>query len=352
LPEQDYIAALLRDLDAELDAVQDRQLVSIFFGGGTPSLFSASGINQLLDAVRQRIAWQDAIEITLEANPGTVDEQRFHGFRQAGINRLSIGVQSFDDLFLQRLGRIHSAGEAQRAVAAARAAGFDAINLDLMYGLPGQDSRQSLADLRTAIALEPGHLSWYELTLEPNTEFYRRPPQLPQELAMDSIELSGRELLHNAGYQRYEISAYARPGREAKHNCNYWQFGDYLGIGAGAHSKLSHVDGNRIERKWKTRMPAEYMAGGITEGRQQLAGRRALLPEQLPVEFLMNALRLTQGVSGNLYTQRTGVDVAQLAPTLRRLREQGLLESDTQSICTTAKGSQFLDSVLQAFMPD
>lgn len=348
LPEQDYIDALLRDLDRELGAVQDRPLVSIFFGGGTPSLFSPGAIQQLLAAIHQRIEWQQDIEITLEANPGTVDEQHFNGFRQAGINRLSLGVQSFNNLSLQHLGRIHNGEDAERALHGARAAGFDAINLDLMYGLPGQCADDALADLRQALTLAPGHLSWYELTLEPNTAFYKQPPVLPQEGAMEAIEASGRELLQQAGYGRYEVSAYAQSHRASKHNCNYWQFGDYLGLGAGAHSKISQLGDNRIYRQWKTRMPTDYI--NSTDG--GTAGNRELTARSLPIEFMMNALRLSEGVPRTLYTARTGTDIALIEPILEQLQCKGLLLDDGERICTTATGSRFLDSVLQAFMTD
>jgi oxygen-independent coproporphyrinogen-3 oxidase len=347
-PEQDYIDALLQDLDYELGAVQDRSLVSIFFGGGTPSLFSPGAIQQLLTAIHQRIEWQQDIEITLEANPGTVDEQHFSGFRQAGVNRLSLGVQSFNDLLLQRLGRIHNGEDAERALVSACAAGFDAINLDLMYGLPGQRAEDSLADLRRAVALAPSHLSWYELTLEPNTAFYKLPPVLPQESTMEAIEASGRELLQQAGYGRYEVSAYAHTRQASKHNCNYWQFGDYLGLGAGAHSKVSQLAENRVYRRWKTRMPTDYI--NSTDG--GTAGSRELTTQSLPLEFMMNALRLSEGVPRDLYTARTGTDITMIEPILEQLRHQGLLIDDGERICTTTIGSQFLDSVLQAFMTD
>ena len=343
LPESDYVAALLQDLQQELCSVQQRKLSSIFFGGGTPSLFTAAAIETLLVASRHLMGWEEDIEITLEANPGTADEQNFSGFRRAGVNRLSLGVQSFDDRFLKKLGRIHSGEEARRAVNTARNAGFDNINLDLMYGLPGQTTDQSLADLQSAIQLQPEHISWYELTLEPNTEFYKRPPQLPLEIAMDAIETSGREALQQAGYARYEISAYAKPGRQSRHNCNYWEFGDYIGIGAGAHGKIST---NHIERKWKTRVPSDYMAAGC----DSLAGRRKLTADQLSLEFMMNTLRLTEGVPASYYQLRTGMQLASIEPTLKRLRQRGLLRQDPERICTTTSGSRFLDSVLQAFI--
>jgi putative oxygen-independent coproporphyrinogen III oxidase len=348
LPEQDYVAALLLDIDQQLQAVQGRSLVSIFFGGGTPSLFSAAAIADLLSAIRQRIQWHPDIEITLEANPGTVDEQHFSGFRDAGINRLSLGVQSFDDSFLLRLGRIHNGEAAERALHAARAAGFDNINLDLMYGLPGQGADDACADLAKALELAPTHLSWYELTLEPNTEFYKQPPVLPREDAMEAIEQSGRKLLQQAGYQRYEVSAYARDGLRSQHNSNYWQFGDYLGLGAGAHSKISQLAQQRIYRQWQTRMPTDY----INAAGQGIAGSRELTLQSLPIEFMMNALRLSDGVTRDLYAARTGTASTSIEPILVQLQQQGLLLDDSERICTSASGGQFLDSVLQAFMTD
>lgn len=346
LPEDNYVAALLQDLKLELPGVQQRKLASIFFGGGTPSLFSAAAIATLLDASKQLIGWEENIEITLEANPGTVDEQSFSGFRRAGVNRLSIGVQSFDDRSLKKLGRIHSAGEARRAFSAARKAGFESINLDLMYGLPGQTAEQSLADLHSAIQLQPEHLSWYELTLEPNTEFHKQPPALPHEIAMETMETSGLEALQQAAYTRYEISAYARPGQQSMHNRNYWQFGDYIGIGAGAHGKISMLGTSRIERRWKTRVPSDYIA----PDHDRVAGSRELQTDQLAVEFMMNALRLTSGVPASYYQRRTGVPFASIEPALMQLRRQGLLSEDPDQICTSAAGRRFLDSVLHAFI--
>ncbi len=346
LPENEYVSALLEDLNQELEGVQQRKLGSIFFGGGTPSLLSSGAINTLLETSEKLIGWKDSIEITLEANPGTIDARNFKGFHAAGINRLSIGVQSFDARQLRVLGRIHTADDAVRAYRAARDAGFAQINLDLMYGLPQQDTAQALADVKTAIDLQPEHVSWYELTLEPNTEFYKRPPELPPELALESIESEGRACLQQAGYARYEISAYARPCQRSQHNSNYWQFGDYIGIGAGAHSKVSTVSTNRIERKWKTRMPSAYMAAN----HGHTAGKRQLTPEQLPVEFMMNALRLSDGVPTSYYSRRTGLKLATIAPALKQLRQRGLLREDQDRICTTATGNRFLDSILQAFM--
>jgi oxygen-independent coproporphyrinogen-3 oxidase len=346
LPESAYVAALLRDLEQEMEGVQQRRLCSIFFGGGTPSLLSPEAIHTLLENSRRLIGWEEDIELTLEANPGAVDAQKFIGFRAAGINRLSIGVQSFDDRRLQALGRVHSAADAMRAFSRARAAGFENINLDLMYGLPRQDATQAMTDLQTAIGLEPEHVSWYELTLEPNTEFYKRPPKLPSEPVLESIESGGRARLQQAGYSRYEISAFARLGEKSQHNSNYWQFGDYIGIGAGAHSKVSTPDANRIRRSWKTRMPLDYMA----RNHCQVAGKRDLNAAQLPLEFMMNVLRLSAGVPSSFYRRRTGLNLATIEPALEQLRQRGLLRQESDQIGTTERGERFLDSILQTFM--
>ena len=258
LPEQDYVAALLADLEQELPAVHNRPLSSIFIGGGTPSLFSASAIGQLLEGVAQRISFAPEIEITLEANPGTFEQDKFTAYRALGINRLSIGIQSFQDDKLKALGRIHGAEEALRAAEMARKAGFDNYNLDLMHGLPGQSLSDALFDLQTAMAQQPTHLSWYQLTIEPNTHYYSAPPQLPEDELLWDIQETGQALLADAGFMQYEVSAYAQPGRQARHNLNYWQFGDFIGIGAGAHGKLSTPNG-LIYRNWKTRLPKDYL---------------------------------------------------------------------------------------------
>ncbi|MFZ2320426.1 MAG: radical SAM family heme chaperone HemW, partial [Pseudomonas sp.] len=258
LPEQEYVDALLADLDADLGRVHGRQLSSIFFGGGTPSLFSAAALGRLLAGVEQRIGFAADIEITLEANPGTFEQAKFQAYRQLGINRLSIGVQSFQADKLKALGRIHDGDEAIRAADMARAAGFDNFNLDLMHGLPDQSIEDALSDLRIAIAQQPTHLSWYQLTMEPNTVFWSQPPTLPEDDTLWDIQEAGQQLLAEHGYLQYEVSAYARAGRQAQHNLNYWSFGDFIGIGAGAHGKLSSPSG-QIVRTWKTRLPKDYL---------------------------------------------------------------------------------------------
>ena len=346
LPEDEYVAALLTDLDQDLAQAQGRQLTSIFFGGGTPSLFSASALGQILEGVERRIGFAGDIEITLEANPGTFEQAKFSAYRRLGINRLSIGVQSFQSAQLKALGRIHDGDEAIRAADMARAAGFDNFNLDLMHGLPGQDVAAALDDLRTAIAQAPTHLSWYQLTMEPNTVFWNQPPELPEDDTLWDIQEAGQALLAEHGYGQYETSAYARDNHRARHNLNYWTFGDFLGIGAGAHAKLSSADG-QIRRTWKTRLPKDY----LDSSKVFQAGERVLTADELPFEFLMNALRLTEGVPSQLFCQRTGLPLDSLAEGRRLAEQQGLLESDPARLCATPRGQLFLNDLLQCFLP-
>jgi oxygen-independent coproporphyrinogen-3 oxidase len=314
LPEAEYVAALRADLEQDLVLAQGRKLTSIFFGGGTPSVFSANAIAQILQDAERLVGFESDIEITLEANPGTFEQERFSGFRAAGANRLSIGIQSFNDVQLKLLGRVHGRDEALRAVNVARKAGFDNINLDLMHGLPQQSISDAMADLQQAIALSPEHLSWYQLTIEQNTVFYSAPPILPEEEILADIQDAGQALLANAGYAQYEVSAYAQPNRQARHNLNYWQFGDYLGIGAGAHGKITQPTQNSIMRLWKTRLPKHYLESQqkITSpinGHQNsyAGGGEVLTPESLPLEFMLNALRLNEGVALEYFTERTGL---------------------------------------------
>ncbi len=346
LPEDEYVAALLADLDQDLAQAQGRQLTSIFFGGGTPSLFSARALGRILEGVERRIGFAGDIEITLEANPGTFEQAKFSAYRRLGINRLSIGVQSFQSAQLKALGRIHDGDEAIRAADMARAAGFDNFNLDLMHGLPGQDVAAALDDLRTAIAQAPTHLSWYQLTMEPNTVFWNQPPELPEDDTLWDIQEAGQALLAEHGYGQYETSAYARDNHRARHNLNYWTFGDFLGIGAGAHAKLSSADG-QIRRTWKTRLPKDY----LDSSKVFQAGERVLTADELPFEFLMNALRLTEGVPSQLFCQRTGLPLDSLAEGRRLAEQQGLLESDPARLCATPRGQLFLNDLLQCFLP-
>ncbi len=346
LPEQDYVDALLADLDADLPRVHGRPLGSIFFGGGTPSLFSARALGRLLEGVEKRVAFAADIEITLEANPGTFEQAKFKGYRSLGINRLSIGVQSFQAAKLEALGRIHDGDEAIRAADMARAAGFDNFNLDLMHGLPEQSLEDALGDLRTAIAQAPTHLSWYQLTLEPNTVFWNQPPTLPEDDTLWDIQEAGQALLAAHGYAQYEVSAYAQPGKAARHNLNYWTFGDFLGIGAGAHAKLSSPDG-RISRSWKTRLPKDYLDPAKRFG----AGERVLGADELPFEFLMNVLRLTDGVASELFTRRSGLPLSLLADARAQAVKRGLLHADPARLAATREGQLFLNDLLQYFLP-
>ena len=346
LPEADYVRALLDDLDSELPLAQGRELQSIFIGGGTPSLFSAQAIGQIIAGVAARTPFANDIEITLEANPGTFEQARFEGFRAAGVNRLSIGIQSFNATHLQRLGRIHNPAE---ALAAARAAVeiFPRVNLDLMHGLPQQTPAEAMDDLQQALAINPGHLSWYQLTIEPNTEFHARPPSLPLDEALWEIQEQGQALLEQAGYRQYEISAYAQPGRQARHNLNYWQFGDYIGIGAGAHGKLSRYEGDQlvIERRHKLRQPKGYFDPAL-----RLAGQEVIAADERAFEFMLNALRLSDGVSAELFQARTGLPLESIAPTLQQARRRGLLLDQPDRLAPTLQGRLFLNDLLELFL--
>lgn len=348
LPEHEYVAALLSDLDGELPGCGGRAIEAIFIGGGTPSLLSAEAMARLLDGVRSRVALAEAAEITLEANPGTAESGRFLGFRQAGVNRLSLGIQSFADDQLQRLGRIHGREEGLRAAKMARAAGFDNLNLDLMFGLPGQSPAQAQADLRTAMDLQPSQVSYYQLTLEPNTVFHKYPPTLPADEAIWAIQQAGQALLAEQGYIQYEVSAYAREGAGCRHNLNYWRFGDYLGIGAGAHGKITDPDTGLVSRTAKIKHPGHYLKA-ISDASPP--GSRLAVPAgELRFEFLMNALRLREGFHESLLTQRTGLPFRVLEPELSRCIDDGLLERGDGCIRCTPTGFNFLDTVLQRFL--
>src|SRR5690554_4941344 len=345
LPEQAYVDALLADLEQDLQHVHNRPLQSIFIGGGTPSLFSAQALHRLLEGIAQRLQLAPGIEITLEANPGTFEQEKFADYRALGINRLSIGIQSFQDTKLQALGRVHSAAEAIAAVQMARQAGFDNFNLDLMHGLPDQSAEEALSDLQTAIDLAPSHLSWYQLTMEPNTVFWSKPPLLPEDDVLWDIQEAGQALLAQHGFHQYEVSAYAREKAIAQHNLNYWSFGDFIGIGAGAHGKVSDPQG-RIQRTWKTRQPSDY----LNSEKPFLAGSSTLAAEDLPFEFLMNALRLTDGVALTLFSERTGLPVTVLQSGLNEARQRGLLSTDPKLLVASAQGQLFLNDLLQIFL--
>ena len=350
IPEAAYIDALIADLEQDLPAVWGRTVETVFFGGGTPSLFSPEGIDRLLADVRARIPLKPEAEITLEANPGTVDHARFKGFREAGINRLSIGIQSFQPDLLKKIGRIHSDTEAITAVEAAHQAGFKNFNLDLMFGLPGQTQKQALQDLQMARDLQPAHISWYELTIEPNTWFHRHPPQRPDDDTLWEMQQAGRTLLEAAGYQRYEVSAYARAQRQCRHNMNYWQFGDYLGIGAGAHAKISDAATQGITRTAKQRHPRNYLDNAHTNAR--ISSITPITPADALLEFAMNALRLDRGFSPAAFTAATGLSYTRIESIVNKGVADGLLSHDGSVIRTTPKGQRYLNELLQQWMPD
>jgi putative oxygen-independent coproporphyrinogen III oxidase len=341
LPEAQYLASLMRDVEAALPAVWGRRIASVFIGGGTPSLFTPETIDALLCGVRARLPLEPDAEITLEANPGTVEASRFRAFRGAGVNRISIGIQSFDDSMLAALGRIHTGQEARAAVDAALAS-FDNVNLDLMYGLPGQTLEMARADVEHALACAVPHLSAYQLTIEPNTVFFRRPPALPAHDQCADMQAAVEEGLAEAGYEHYETSAFARPGNRCRHNLNYWRFGDYLGIGAGAHGKLSFAD--RVMRHARAKQPGQYMeaAAGLEQ--------REVPAAELPFEFMLNALRLVEGFEPSLFTERTGLAFSVLESRLAQAEERGLLERDWRRVRPSERGRRFLNELLETFL--
>ncbi len=356
LPLTPYVHALDADLRHDLASYPElsgRRIASVFFGGGTPSLFPAPMIAEILTNAQAAIAFDDDVEVTLEANPGTIERGRFDGYRQVGVNRVSLGVQSFDDAALKRLGRIHGSDEARRAAAEVREGGIDDLNLDLMYALPEQSLAQALADVDAAIALAPTHISHYQLTLEPHTEFAARPPPLPDDdLAFDMMNAC-QERLAQAGYGHYETSAYAQAGRRCRHNLNYWQFGDYLGIGAGAHGKLSVDDG--IRRRWKHKHPSRWLASAGSE--DSIGGDDVITAGHLPFEFVLNALRLNEGFTLTRFQQRTGLPVTAIQAVLDQALDRGLIETRTepngdQRIQPSELGRRFLNDLLGLFLPD
>ena len=352
MPEREYVAALLADLDGDIadfgDALARREITSVFFGGGTPSLFAPDSIAAILDGAAARIPFTRDCEVTLETNPGTVEHGRFDGYRSAGVNRISFGVQSFDDEKLRALGRIHSALEAEHAVKQAQDAGYDNINLDLMYALPQQTLDGALADVERAIALQPAHLSHYQLTLEPGTPFARTPPPLPDHDAAWDMQEACQARLAQAGYAQYEVSAYAQPGRHCRHNLNYWTFGDYLGIGAGAHGKLT--DASAIHRRWKIRSPVAYLQHASTP--QRIGGAETIGAGQLPFEFMLNALRLNGGVTITDFMTRTGLPEAAIAAPLHEAHARGWLLDEPDRLQPTPLGQRFLNDLIEVFLPD
>jgi len=347
IPEAAYIDALLADLETSLPQVWGRRVQSVFFGGGTPSLMSAAGLDRLLTGIRTLLMLDPLAEITLEANPGTVEAGRFRDYRAAGVNRLSLGIQSFDDAQLARLGRIHDSREARSAIDTALAH-FERVNLDLMYALPQQSLAEALADLDTALATGATHLSCYHLTLEPNTPFHHSPPPLPDADQSADMQDAIEARLAGAGFRHYETSAFARPGQECRHNLNYWTFGDYLGIGAGAHGKLSSHEG--IVREMRHKHPSRYLDAAGT--RDFVQDRRDVGVADLPFEFMMNALRLTGGVPRRLFADRTGLPLATIEPELVAARERGLLEITDDTLRPTELGRRFLNDLLTLFLRD
>lgn len=350
LPEQAYVDALLADLELELPRVWGRTVHTVFLGGGTPSLFSGQAIDRLLAGVRARLNLAPAAEITMEANPGTVEHDRFESYRAAGVNRISLGIQSFSDQQLKKLGRIHGQAEARRAIEAVKAAGFDNFNVDLMWALPDQTLDQALDDVRQALAFEPPHLSHYQLTIEPNTVFAARPPALPEEeLAWEMQEACG-ELLAGAGFQPYEISAWAQPGRESRHNLNYWRFGDYIGIGAGAHGKLTLPAESRVVRLRRKLVPHSYLAAA-TDG-SFIAEQHDVPAEDLVFEYFLNRLRLAEPIALDEFEALTGLDRKQLQKPVAEATRLGLLGSDDRQLHRTEKGHQYLNDLQALFLPD
>ncbi|OBU18935.1 radical SAM family heme chaperone HemW [Photobacterium aquimaris] len=351
LPELDYIDALIDDLETDLMAYQlingQRPLHSIFIGGGTPSLISPTEIGRLLRTIEARIPFSDNIEITMEANPGTVEAGRFDGYRQAGVNRISIGIQSFQDQKLQRLGRIHGSQEAIKAIELAKSAGLNSFNTDLMHGLPDQSIADAISDLKQAIALDPPHLSWYQLTIEPNTLYYSKPPTLPDDDDLWDIFEQGHALLTAAGYQQYEISGYSKPNKQCQHNLNYWRFGDYLGIGCGAHGKISFDDG-RIVRTVKVKHPRGY----LQSNKPYLSEQIAVADSERPFEFFMNRFRLLEACPKQDFIDRTGLPLTTIAANIDWALEQNYLQDNGDQWQITEHGKLFLNDLLAAFVED
>lgn len=345
LPEADYLQALIADLKLDAALAQGREIQTIFIGGGTPSLFSADSYADLLQQIHAIVPIAADAEITLEANPGTFEYERFKGYRQAGINRLSIGMQSFNPQHLQALGRIHNRDEAVRAIGAAREVGFERLNIDLMHGLPGQTVADALADLQQAVDLLPSHLSWYQLTIEPNTVFYSKPPVLPDDERLWEIDQAGKQFIAEQGFNQYEISAYAKPGFQCRHNLNYWLFGDYLAIGAGAHGKVTQCETGIITRYNKTRLPRDY----LSPDKPFTAQQNEITATELPFEFFMNALRLNQPIAKHLFTARTGLNLDTVHNPVNEAIDKGLLQDNGDHWQITPQGSLFLNDLLALF---
>lgn len=349
LPEKAYVEALLFDLDQQKQEIQGRTIETIFIGGGTPSLFSPDSLETLLQGIKSRVPVAHDAEITMEANPGTAESGRFSRYREIGLTRLSIGIQSFDPGILTKIGRIHDGQEAIAAAQMAKVAGFTEFNLDLMFGLPGQSEALALDDIETAIGLKPTHLSFYQLTLEPNTVFHKYPPVLPSEEDTWSIQELGQSRLRQAGFAQYEVSAYAQEGSRCRHNLNYWKFGDYVGIGAGAHGKISSLETGTILRTQRLKQPMSYLKAAEEQG--PLGHASAVVSEEIPFEFLMNGLRLREGFEIGHFEERTGLAMETLEPTLTHLLNEQLLERTRTHLRCSEHGFNFLDSILQHFLP-
>lgn len=349
LPGEEYVRALVADLEQELPLVWGRPLQSIYFGGGTPSLFAAELIAQFLSAARARLGFRPDIEITLEANPGTIEHDSFSAYAQAGINRVSLGVQSFNDRLLQRIGRIHGSREIEQSLQSLKTAGISNFNIDLMYALPGQTPAQSKSDIELAVAARPAHISFYQLTIEPNTAFFAQPPGLPEDDEAWDMQSNGLALLDEAGYRQYEISACAQAGLQSRHNMNYWRYGDFLALGAGAHGKISAPADGTVMRYAKHRHPKRYLQG--LEGGDWLAEKRILSKDELIFEFFLNQLRLKDGVHINDFSARTGLPWQVAESRVRIAVDRGLLESDGQRLRPTSLGWRFVNDTQQIFLP-
>lgn len=346
LPEDLYVAALKDELSRHLSLIQQRPIKSIFFGGGTPSLFSPHAIGKILDEVAGKITLDPKIEITLEANPGTIDQANFSGFRTAGINRLSLGIQSLQNDKLKTLGRIHDRDHAISGINIAKQAGFENFNLDLMFGLPEQTLDDALSDLQDALSFEPTHFSWYQLTIEPNTAFYKKPPVLPHEDKIWEMQLAGQEKLQSAGYKQYEVSAYSKPDKQCLHNLNYWEFGDYLGLGAGAHSKMTDHESGKILRFSQVRHPKDY----LDVNKRRIFQPHHVSEKDLIFEFMLNSLRLTDGVPVDWFAERTNIELKSIEQITSTAKARGLLIDDDKQLCATELGKRFLNDLIGMFL--
>ncbi|NOX43925.1 MAG: oxygen-independent coproporphyrinogen III oxidase-like protein [Gammaproteobacteria bacterium] len=349
IPEAAYIESLVKDLENDLPLIWGRRISSIFIGGGTPSLISPESLNSLLSSIRARLPINPDIEITLEANPGSVEQSKFDELRSLGINRISIGVQSFDDNCLQRLGRIHNASESVSAIETAYKANFDNVNIDLMFGLPAQTPDSAINDINTAIDLNPTHISYYQLTVEPNTYFHKNPPSLPEDESIYRNQQTCQALLQENRYQQYEVSAYARQDMQCRHNLNYWQFGDYLGIGAGAHAKITNASEQSIHRYWKVKQPQDYINKVAVN--EQIGGKKKLTRQDAGFEFLLNALRLTNGFETQVFSVHTGLPIFIVEKQLKEAKIKGLIDWDLTRVRPTESGRRYLNDLLELFLP-